>query len=130
MPIIIVLCGMFFTAPLWSWGNQDRQAPQEPLAAPTDAKAAPAQAAPPGELIRVHGRVRLVGSMPLPGLVISDVENHDWYLEQADRALVAPYEQRILTVEGRVEYQDLILANGEKIGVRGFLRDVRIIEIL
>ncbi|MDR3342038.1 MAG: hypothetical protein LBT14_04480, partial [Treponema sp.] len=122
MPIIIVLCGMLFTTPLWSLGNQDRQAPQETLAAPAD----PVQAAPPGELIRVHGRVRLVGSMPLPGLVISDADNHDWYLEQADRALVAPYEQRILTVEGRAEYQDLILANGEKIGVRGFLRDIRI----
>jgi hypothetical protein len=131
MPIIIMLCGMLFAAPLWSWGDQDRQPPR---AVPADEDTAPrtvpadADATPLAEMIRVHGRVRLVGSMPLPALVISDADNNDWYLEHADKAAVSSYEQRTLTVEGRAEYRDLILANGEKIGVRRFLRDITIIE--
>jgi hypothetical protein len=129
MAIIIILCVMLFTAPLWSLGSQDRQPPQEAATASAVEGATSAQAVPPADIIRVHGRVRLVGSMPLPSLVVSDADNNDWYLEHADRAAVSSYEQRVLTIEGTAEYRDMILANGENIGIRRFLRDITIIEV-
>ena len=93
---------------------------------PTPPKSGDTGAAPQ-ERVRISGRVRLVGNMPFPQLVISD-EEHDWYLEQADRTLLEGYEQRAVTVEGRQEYHDLILANGEKIGNRRLLRDITIVS--
>jgi hypothetical protein len=77
-------------------------------------------------LLQIRGRVRLVGNMPFPKLVISDDE-YDWYLEGADEALLRGYEQRIVDIEGNPEYQELILANGQKIGTRHFLRNIKII---
>jgi hypothetical protein len=82
----------------------------------------------PGEMARLRGRIRLVGNMPFPRLVITDESDRDWYLEGADRDLLAPYEQQTLTLTGRAEYQDIILANGTKAGSRRFLRDVRVVE--
>jgi hypothetical protein len=82
----------------------------------------------PEGIIRVQGRVRLVGSMPLPSLVISDSGGRDWYVEDAGRNRIAGYEQQTITVEGRAEYRDIILANGKKIGVRRLLRDITVIE--
>jgi hypothetical protein len=80
------------------------------------------------ETLTIRGRVRLVGSMPFPSLVITDAEDHDWYVEDADRELLQRHEQRFVTVEGRPEYEDLVLANGEKIGVRRYLRNIRFIK--
>jgi hypothetical protein len=82
----------------------------------------------PEGIIRLRGRVRLVGSMPLPHLVVSDSAGQDWYVEGADKNSISGYEQQIVTVEGRAEYRDLILANGEKIGVRRLLRDITVLE--
>jgi hypothetical protein len=84
--------------------------------------------APTEEVLQIRGRIRLVGNMPFPRLVITDESDQDWYLEGTDRDLLAAHEQRTLTVSGRTEYRDIILANGTKAGVRRFLRDVRLIE--
>jgi hypothetical protein len=86
-----------------------------------------ASKAPDTQRLQVRGRVRLVGSMPLTSLVITDNDRHDWYVEGADRELIRNYEQGTIVVEGRPEYEDMILANGEKLGVRRYLRDIRII---
>jgi hypothetical protein len=95
----------------------------------TDSSARDQEAATDGEalLLQIRGRVRLVGNMPFPQLVISDDER-DWYLEGDDEALLRGYEQRIVSVEGNPEYHDLILANGQKIGTRYLLRNIKIIE--
>jgi hypothetical protein len=89
------------------------------------------EAAAPGEqrVLRVTGTVRLVGSMPFPRLVLSDSEGSDWYVEGNDRDLIEPYQQQRLTIEGTAVYEDIILANGEKTGVRGFLRNIRLIAV-
>lgn len=81
-----------------------------------------------GEILQLRGRIRLVGNMPFPRLLITDESDRDWYLEGTDRELLAPYEQRTLTVTGRAEYEDIILANGTRAGFRRFLRDVRLVE--
>jgi hypothetical protein len=78
----------------------------------------------PAEEIILRGRVRLVGTAPVSRLVITDGEDRDWYLEGPDRELLAPLEQEIVTVRGRPEYRDIILANGKKAGVERLLRDL------
>jgi hypothetical protein len=77
-------------------------------------------------LVQVSGRVRLVGNMPFPHLVVSDGE-FDWYVEGDDELLLRRYEQQTVRIEGRPEYLDLTLANGQKIGTRRFLRNVRLL---
>ncbi|MDR2103035.1 MAG: hypothetical protein LBP42_02910 [Treponema sp.] len=117
-----------------AWGQRDSPKAAQPQTAPSTAPqktaAAPVQTAAgfPEGILLIRGRVRLVGNMPFPRLVVTDESNQDWYLEGTDRELLAAYEQRSLRVSGKAEYQDIILANGTKAGVRRFLRDVRIVE--
>jgi hypothetical protein len=132
------MAGCLFLIPLSgniaAWGKRDtsqeeqKQSMTELEAGGGLNSAAEAAEAFPEGVLQFHGRIRLVGNMPFPRLVITDESDRDWYLEEADRDLLASYEQRSLTVSGRAEYQDIILANGQKAGVRRFLRDVRIIE--
>jgi hypothetical protein len=84
--------------------------------------------ASPGEpeIIRVRGRVRLVGSEPFPEILISDENGVDWYPEGREGRALLPYQQRIITVEGQADTLELILANGEYAGVRRILRNIRI----
>ncbi|MDR2619310.1 MAG: hypothetical protein LBC62_10610, partial [Treponema sp.] len=57
------------------------------------------EAAAPAEqgVLRVTGRVRLVGSMPFPRLVVSDSEDRDWYVEASGQKLIEQYQQQIIT---------------------------------
>jgi hypothetical protein len=118
---IAVLLFFFSAFCIQAWGKQDKTATREP------AENSNAAGSFPEEIIQVRGRVRLVGSMPLSSLVISDSDGQDWYVEGADRNRIAGYEQQSITVEGQSEYRDIILANGEKIGVQRFLRDITVI---
>jgi hypothetical protein len=114
---LLFFCSCFY-AP--AWGKQEEKPAREP------AENSNAAASFPEGIIQVRGKVRLVGSMPLSSLVISDSAGQDWYVEGAGRNRIAGYEQQSITVEGRAEYRDIILANGEKIGVQRFLRDITV----
>jgi hypothetical protein len=132
---LILGCLLFISLPgnIAAWGKKDapREEPKQNMAEPVSGEGAragrEAAEAFPGGIQQIRGRVRLVGSMPFSRLVISDDANRDWYVEGEDRELLAPHEQRILTVIGRTEYQDIILANGQNAGVRRFLRDIRLL---
>jgi hypothetical protein len=115
---IVMLCCVFTVFHAEAFGRKEG----------TDQRPGSGRQSAAEEILKIHGRVRLVGSMPFPNLVITDVEDHDWYVEDADRELLKTHEQRIITVEGRPEYEDLVLANGENIGRRRYLRNIRIIE--
>jgi hypothetical protein len=78
------------------------------------------------ETITVTGRVRLVGTALFSNVVITDEEDQDWYVENTDKEKVARFEQQELTVTGEPEYRDIILANGEKAGVRRVLRTIKV----
>ncbi|MDR2364156.1 MAG: hypothetical protein LBD65_07050 [Spirochaetaceae bacterium] len=93
-----------------------------------EASAGPAGIVNPGEpeIVRVRGRVRLVGSEPFPEIYISDENGVDWHLERREGRALLPYQQRIITVEGQADTLELILANGETAGVRRILRNIRI----
>jgi hypothetical protein len=61
-------------------------------------------------------------------LVVSDDAGRDWYVEGPDREKLAMKEQQQVTVKGKAETQDIILANGKKAGVRFILRDITLVE--
>ncbi|MDR2304280.1 MAG: hypothetical protein LBE10_06805 [Treponema sp.] len=76
----------------------------------------------------VKGRVRLVGTDLFSNLVITDEKDQDWYIEEKDRPLVSGYQQQTVTVKGRPDYRDFVLANGKKAGVHGYLLDISIVQ--
>jgi hypothetical protein len=78
--------------------------------------------------ITVSGRVRLVGTAIFSQLVITDDKDRDWYVEGEDRKKLSRMEQRTVKVKGTTEYEDIILANGENVGVRRFLRKITIVN--
>jgi hypothetical protein len=82
---------------------------------------------PRGE-ITVTGRVRLVGTVRFNSIVVTDSNGNDWYVEEKDREKLASLEQRQVTVKGVTEYEDIILADGRKAGIRRFLRNITLVE--
>jgi hypothetical protein len=82
----------------------------------------------PKGTITVSGRVRLVGTAVFPSLVITDDQDRDWHIEGEDRKKLAGMEQRLVKVRGAAEYREVVLANGEKAGVRRFLRNIVILN--
>lgn len=79
------------------------------------------------DVLRVSGVVRLAGSAMWSSLVITG-EQGEWYIEGAEREALMNLQQRNVTVEGRPDSEDMILANGQSLGKRLILRDVRIID--
>ncbi|MDR2607951.1 MAG: hypothetical protein LBC57_06120 [Treponema sp.] len=78
--------------------------------------------------VLVKGRVRLVGTDLFSSLVITDEKDQDWYVEEKDRPLLSRYQQQVVTVKGRPDYRDLVLANGKKAGVHSYLLDISIVQ--
>jgi hypothetical protein len=76
----------------------------------------------------VKGRVRLVGTDLFSNLVITDEKDRDWYIAEQDRSLLSGYQQRTVTVKGRPDYRDIVLADGKKAGVRSYLLDIDIVD--
>ena len=79
-------------------------------------------------LVRVSGRVRLVGSMPFSSLVITG-EKDEWYIEDNGRETFMALQQQTVLAEGRHDSIDLVLANGQHLGKRLILRDAKIIAV-
>lgn len=79
------------------------------------------------ETIRVTGRVRLVGSAPFSRLVVSG-EAGEWYVEGGDSGRLQPLQHQTVTVEGRLFAEDIIMVNGDRLGRRYILRDLKLIK--
>jgi hypothetical protein len=82
---------------------------------------------PRGE-ITVTGTVRLVGTAYFNDIVITDSEDNDWYVEGEDRKKLSLLEQEQVTVKGVTEYEDIILADRTKAGIRRYLRKITVLE--
>ena len=52
-----------------------------------------------GQIVEITGRVRLIGSMPFPSLVITDLNDNDWYVDDAGKNMLGNRDQQ--TVRGR-----------------------------
>jgi hypothetical protein len=76
----------------------------------------------------VRGRVRLVGNHPFTELLITGEDGIDWYVERGEGKFLEDYQQRIVTVRGKVRIQELILANGVSLGSRRVLRDISLVS--
>lgn len=113
-------------------GKREEPPNKPPAAAPVQAEPAaePAQGSPPANLPRflgemtVSGTIRRVGNEPFSRLVISDTESRDWYIDYEEQEQLAGFEQRDASFRGRAFAQDMLLANGQKTGVRYFLRGI------
>jgi len=79
-----------------------------------------------GEII-ITGTVRLVGSAMFSSMVITDKDDHDWYIENEDRDKLAKLEQQNVKVRGKPEYEELAVS-GEKMGLKRYLRDINILN--
>jgi hypothetical protein len=80
------------------------------------------------QLVRVSGRVRLVGSGIFSELVISG-EDREWFISKDEQSKLFEYQQRLVTVEGTETYTDLTFANGLPAGRRYTLKNLKIINI-
>lgn len=108
---------------LFAQGKGDAPPPEEPVSG-----AGLYDRALPGQLLELTGRFSLWGSEPFPDLVLTDEEGHEWYLARENRKLLSGYEQRVLTVRGRLELQEMVLANGQYLGTRRVLSDITLIR--
>jgi hypothetical protein len=78
----------------------------------------------PGQLLELTGRLSLRGSEPFPEPVLTDDEGHEWYIVRENRRILSGYEGRIVTVRGRLELRELILADGQNLGTRRVLSGI------
>ena len=79
-------------------------------------------------VVRVSGRVRLVGSEPFPELVITG-QNMEWYIDKDDNQKLKDLQHRTVTIEGTETVQALTFANGRPAGERRALKNIRIIAV-
>jgi hypothetical protein len=81
----------------------------------------------PGQVkVTVSGTVRLVGSSPMPSLVITG-EDREWYIEQAEEKKLFHLQQQNVTVSATEYYADYTFANGVTAGRRYFLKKITVI---
>jgi len=124
LPLIMIFMG----AAIFAAASRDN-ASGAAAGAAAGQKTAPDAAAESGfpqGRITVEGTVRLVGSALFSSLVITDKEDRSWYIEGKDRSLLEGRQQAQVIVTGTAEYEDVILADGKKAGVRRFLRNIKV----
>jgi hypothetical protein len=114
----------FLPGLLFPRGNGDIPQSEEPVASGEGLY----DRALPGQLLELTGRLSLRGSEPFPEPVLTDGEGHDWYITREDRRILSGYEQRIVTVRGRLELREMILANGENQGIRRILSGITLVK--
>ena len=81
-----------------------------------------------GQLVEITGRVRLVGNMPFPRLVITDEAQRDWYIDEEEKRVLDGFDQRDVTVRARVELVEIILADNQVRRVRRVIREIVVRE--
>ena len=97
-------------------------------ALPAGGKKEKNQAKPDTIVVRVSGRVRLVGSGPLPELVITGPDR-EWYVAKEDEPKLRDLQHRTVTVEGDETVTEMRFANGMSAGQRYTLKNIKIIAI-
>ncbi len=79
-------------------------------------------------LITMTGKVRRVGNEPFTELVLTDGEGKEWHLDEGAGKILAPYEQREVTVTASVRYRRMVLANGKELPPMGILYDLSLVK--
>jgi hypothetical protein len=116
-----MFCAAFCVAPLFSSGKKEALSAEQKAARLYDTVQS-------GQTVELTGKIRLVGSEPFPELVLSDDGGHDWYIDRESRGSVSGYEQRSVTVRGKVELKEMVLADGRSLGYRRILSKLVLLE--
>ncbi|MDR2842956.1 MAG: hypothetical protein LBV52_07130 [Spirochaetaceae bacterium] len=82
-----------------------------------------------GESVIISGTVRIVGSEPFTEIVVTDENGTDWFIDSAEKNKLYKYQGTTVNVKGNLYLTDIVLADGNKIGVRRTLKNVSIIRI-
>ncbi|MDR2478509.1 MAG: hypothetical protein LBD48_04255 [Treponema sp.] len=77
-------------------------------------------------LVRVSGRVRITGGGLMNEFVISGADG-EWLIEEKDQEQFRALQQKIVTVEGRLDVQERRLINSSVVITRSLLRNAKII---
>ncbi|GHV74388.1 hypothetical protein AGMMS49940_16900 [Spirochaetia bacterium] len=130
---MLALAGIILALPVqgFSLGRRDAEKAPRTQAAPDQpgSDAALYESAVSGQFVEISGRVRLVGSEPFPNLVLTDSEEHTWYIDPADRKTLSRYEQQTVTIRGVVELTEMVLANGRSLGSRRTLSGITLVKV-
>ena len=128
--LVLLLCAASLASGLGRGEKKDgpQKMPETESVKPGSTGGTGGEAAPQSRLVRVSGRVRLVGSAVFPELVISG-ENREWFIDRDEQPLLAEFQQRIVTVEGTESYVDLTFANSLPAGRRYTLKNIRLISV-
>lgn len=79
--------------------------------------------------VEISGMVRLVGNSPFYELVITDKDDIDWTICEKEAKGFSHYQQQWITVSGKVKTEDLVLADGKKIGTIRTLSKVKLVRL-
>ena len=122
--LLLLFLGVAAVLPAWGKKEKKNDAEQNAVMPNAALSAAPEQ----NVLVRIAGRIRLVGNEPFTELVITTQER-DYYIEKSEEYKLKELQQRIVTVEGIQTVTSLQWASGLPAGNRYSLKDIRIIRI-
>jgi hypothetical protein len=61
-------------------------------------------------------------------MALTDETGQDWYLDGPTRRVLGAREHRMVRIRGKVELQELVLANGRSLGIRRSLSEIKLLE--
>ncbi|MDR1256875.1 MAG: hypothetical protein LBJ86_03950 [Spirochaetaceae bacterium] len=129
---LLALLFFCFAARASAMGGGEKKAPvrqtpkSESQAIPGGGSAGEAE--PQNRLVRVSGRVRMVGTGIFPELVITG-DDREWYIDKNEQTKLTDLQQRRVTVEGYESYSNLTFANGLPAGRRYTLKNIKLVNI-
>ena len=104
--------------PMFAFGSRDK----EPAANPdwTQVKE--------GDRVIVFGKIRLVGSAASNSLVLTDSSDKDWYVDEAERDVLALMEQRETTLSAVVRLDPIKFADGTELPDKRVLTGIEVVK--
>ena len=129
LALCFALClALCLAASLHAWGRKEVKSveaqPAQNVPQTREAQTEPEEK----RVVRVSGRVRLVGHDPFPELVISG-EDGEWYIAKEEEYKLKDLQQRTVEIEGEETVIELIFASGISAGQRRTLTNIRIISV-
>jgi len=124
--LVLALLFLGIAAVLPAWGKKEKKndAEQNDVMPNISLSAAPEQ----NILVRITGRIRLVGNEPFTELVITTQER-DYFIEKSEVYKLKELQQRTVTIEGIQTVVSLQWASGLPAGNRYSLKDIKIIRL-
>ena len=81
-----------------------------------------------GDRVIVSGTIRLVGSAASNSLVLTDSSDKDWYVDNAERDVLALMEQREATLSAVVRLDPIKFADGTELPDKRVLTGIELVK--